>query len=95
MSVAVIVHCPAVQRAALNVCVPLVSVEFGGPAKVPALLMNAKVPVYPVAMFPAWSLAVTVNENGSPAIADGGAPEISSLVAADATTRIVAKLRIA
>jgi hypothetical protein len=45
VSVAVIVQPPAVLRVALNVPVPLVSVEFAGRMDAPSLLVKCTVPL--------------------------------------------------
>lgn len=69
-SVAVTVWLPAVPSVTWKVPTPLVNVEFGGSEARVSELAICTVPVYPVAVFPYWSRAVTVTLNCVPALTD-------------------------
>jgi hypothetical protein len=100
-SLAVIVFEPAVFKVIVNDFVPPVSVDEDGKIAAPSLDVIATVPEYPVTVLPEASFAVTVTENGEPAVVLAGTlvktnevalPEVTvtAVVLETATLEIVA-----
>src|SRR5438067_1830870 len=82
-------HCVlAVFKVALNVPLPLVSVESAGSTAWPSLLVKCTVPAYPVAVLPKASLAVTVKFPAVPAVTSDGKPDTAKVFAAAGLTMI-------
>ena len=86
VSVAVIDCEPAVSRVTVKVPTPLVRPALAGRTALLSLEVILTVPVYPVAVFPYASLAVTVTEPAVPAVTEVGKPETTRLVALAAFT---------
>ncbi|NBU72696.1 MAG: hypothetical protein EBS53_14850 [Bacteroidetes bacterium] len=66
---------PEVLRAMEKVPTPLVRAAEGGRLAAGSLEVMETVPLYPVAVFPAASLAVTVKSKDAPAVAEEGMEE--------------------
>jgi hypothetical protein len=90
-SLAVTVREPAVFKVIENDFVPLMSVDEDGSTALPSLEVIETVPAYPVAMFPLESFAVTVNENGEPAVVLAGTLVRTNDVAAPEVTVTVGR----
>lgn len=82
---------PAVFRVALKVPVPLFRVALVGNTACPSLLVNRTTPLYPVAVLPKGSLAITLKDWATPAVVVAGSP-VSWIVLASAGVTLMPEL---